>query len=369
LLLVALVLLALAPLAHVEAEKPANPPSTPQAEAAIEARLREAVRQAPGSFEAHHALGEFYIRQGKLGAAIPHLEKAQAIEPSHDVNAHDLALAYLRDGRLKEARTQIQRSLLTRDTAELRNLLGDALEAAGNLLEAADEYQKAAHMDSSEENLFDWGNNLLQLRAYPQAMEVLTAAVRRQPRSARLQVGLGIAQYSSGQYEDAIRSFCRAADLDPRDPRPYLFLGEMYGISAELSGEITRRLAGFVASQPRNALGHFYYAMSLWNRSAGDGPPPEAELHLRKAARLDPGLEMAHFQLGVLYSDRRRYPEAIAALREAIRLAPDMAQAHYRLAQAYRRTGREDLARKELETFERLQQSATPSARPPGLDR
>ena len=32
-----------------------------------------------------------------------------------------------------------------------------------------------------------------------------------------------------------------------------------------------------------------------------------------------------------------------------------MAQAHYRLGQAYRRTGREDLAAAAIETFERLQ--------------
>ena len=32
-----------------------------------------------------------------------------------------------------------------------------------------------------------------------------------------------------------------------------------------------------------------------------------------------------------------------------------MAQAHYRLSQVYQRTGREDLARKALEAFERLQ--------------
>jgi cytochrome c-type biogenesis protein CcmH/NrfG len=32
-----------------------------------------------------------------------------------------------------------------------------------------------------------------------------------------------------------------------------------------------------------------------------------------------------------------------------------MAQAHYRLGQAYRHTGREDLAQKALDEFERLQ--------------
>jgi len=277
------------------------------------------------------------------------------------------AVHYLETGEPARAADLIRTLLPRRDTAELRNLLGDAEEAAGNLLAAEEEYQKAAHMDPTEENLFDWGNNLLQLRAYRPATDVLNEAVKRHPRSARLQVALGIALYSRGQYEDAIRSFCAAADLEPRDQRPYLFLGEMYGVSTALSPEITRRLAGFVAQQPASALGHFYYAMSLWKSDPGAAPSRDVEAHLRKAASLDPWMAKARFQLGVLYSDQRRYREAAAALEEAIRLEPEMAQAHYRLAQAYRRTGREDLAQKELEAFERLQpREATPSPPPPG---
>ena len=65
----------------------------------------------------------------------------------------------------------------------------------------------------------------LQLRAYPPATDVLAEAVKRFPRSARLHVALGIARYSRGQFEDAIRAFCVAADLEPGDERPYLFPG------------------------------------------------------------------------------------------------------------------------------------------------
>ena len=242
-----------------------------------------------------------------------------------------------------------------RDTPAVRHLLGDALEAAGDLLGAAEEFQKAAHGDASEENLFDWGNSLLQLRAYAPATDVMVEAVKRFPLSARLQVGLGIARYARGQFEDAIRAFCAAADLEPGDERPYLFLGEMYGVSASLAPEVTKRLARFVEAQPGHALGHFFYAMSLWKGTPGAAPSPEVLVHLKKAVALDPRLAKAHFQLGVLYGDEGRYPEAISALEEAARLEPSMAQAHYRLAQAYRRTGREELAAKALEAFERLQ--------------
>ncbi|HZM51444.1 MAG TPA: tetratricopeptide repeat protein [Vicinamibacteria bacterium] len=251
---------------------------------------------------------------------------------------------------------EVVRGILPRrDTPDVRHLLGDALEAAGDLLGAAEEFQKAAHGDASEENLFDWGNSLLQLRAYVPATNVLAEAVRRFPRSARLQVGLGIVRYARGQFEDAIRAFCAAADLEPDDERPYLFLGEMYGVSAELAPEVTKRLARFVEKQPGHALGHFFYAMSLWKGTPGAAPSPEVQVHLKKAVALDPRLAKAHFQLGVLYGDEGRYPEAISALEEAVRLEPSMAQAHYRLAQAYRRTGQEERAAKALEAFGRLQ--------------
>ena len=47
-------------------------------------------------------------------------------------------------------------------------------------------------------------------------------------------------------------------------------------------------------------------------------------------------------------------PEAIDNLRRAITLQPSLSQAHYRLALVYQRTGRKDLAAKELETFRQL---------------
>jgi tetratricopeptide (TPR) repeat protein len=265
------------------------------------------------------------------------------------------AASALEAGQATQAVEIIRGVLPRRDTPAVRHLLGDALEAAGDLLGAAEEFQKAAHGEASEENLFDWGNSLLQLRAYVPATDVLAEAVKRFPRSARLQVGLGIVRYARGQFEDAIRAFGAAADLEPDDERPYLFLGEMYGVSAELAPEVTKRLARFVEKQPGHALGHFFYAMSLWKGTPGAAPSPEVQVHLKKAVALDPRLAKAHFQLGVLYGDEGRYPEAITALEEAVRLEPSMAQAHYRLAQAYRRTGQEELAAKALEAFGRLQ--------------
>jgi len=329
--------------------------AAPSDSTVVERRLLEAVRRNPDSVEAHHALAAFYVRQRNLAAAIPHLQRAQAIDPSHYASGYDLALALLETGKLRESRAQIATMLGARDSAEQHNLLGNVEERAGNLLAAADQFQRAAHADPTEAHLFDWGNNLLQLRAFEEADQVFTAAIARHPQSARLHVGLGIAHYSRGRYEDAIKSFSRAADLDPSDPRPYQFLGEMYGVAPSMSREITTRLAGFAKAHPRNALAQFHYAMSLWKGEA-DAPADlrQVEALLRRAVTLDRKLAKAFLQLGTLLSDQQRYREAIVELQHATRAEPDLAQAHYRLAQAYQRTGQQELAAKELEIFERL---------------
>lgn len=352
-------LLALAVAADAQTARPAPSPrsATAREAASIERRLQEAVRLAPGSFEAHHDLGGFYIQQGKLAEAIPHLEKAQAIDPSHYVNGYDLALAYLQTGRLPQARRQVQRLLQAKDTAELHNLLGEVEEKAGDLVAAAGEYERAAHLDPTEEHLFDWGNDLLQLRAYEPASQVFGAASERYPRSPRVRVGLAIAQYARGHYADAVTSFCLAADLAPTDPRPYQFLGEMYGVSPELAVEVTRRFAAFVEARPRDALAHYYYALNLWKgQDPASADLGRIEALLKRAVALDPKLGKGHLQLGLLYAGQRRYPEAIRALRTAVRLEPGLASAHYRLAQAYQRTGQEALAARELEAFQRLKE-------------
>jgi Flp pilus assembly protein TadD len=250
------------------------------------------------------------------------------------------------------------------ETAELFNLLGDIEQRASNFAGAAEPYQRAAHMAPTEEHLFDWGDNLLKLRAFDDAAQVFTASIARHPQSARLHVGLGIAEYSRGQYESAVKALCEAADLAPSDPRPYQFLGEMYGVFPGLGDEVTTRLARFAKAQPRNALAQFYYAMSLWKGDRAPSEPADlrrVEALLRQAVTLDRRLAKGFLELGILLSEQQRYTEAIPELRRAASLQPDVAQAHYRLAQAYQRTGQKALAAQELEVFKRLTAPASPS--------
>src|SRR5579864_2898987 len=114
--------------------------------------LLEQVKLHPTSFQANRALGEYYIQQHKLEAAIPCLERARQIDPSNYENGYDLALAYLQTGTTAKSREVIIALLDQKDRAELHNLLGDVEEAEGHVEDAAKQYEIAARMDPTEKN-------------------------------------------------------------------------------------------------------------------------------------------------------------------------------------------------------------------------
>jgi tetratricopeptide (TPR) repeat protein len=325
--------------------------------AEVERGLREALRADPGSFETNHQLGEFYLSVGDFKAGIPYLEKAQESKPGDYLNGYDLAVAYLETKSLAKAQLLLQDLIHRKDTAELRNLLGEIDKALGDPTSAVNEFQLAAQMDPSEKNIFDWGNELLLHETVEPAIEVFKRGVALYPNSPRMYIGLGIAFYSRNSYDAAIEALCRASDLNPSDPRPYLFLGKMYNVSVGQADEVAKRMKRFVETNPNNALAYYYGALSSWKglRSGDQGVDvAQVEALFRKSIALDPRLADAHLQLGILYHDQHREQEAIPEFQAAIRLNPDDPDAHYRLAQAYLRTGDKERGQEELQLYQKL---------------
>jgi tetratricopeptide (TPR) repeat protein len=304
----------------------------------------------PNSFAAANRLGEFYAATGNYSAAIRYLGKAHAIQPDSYPNSYDLALAYLKAGNSAEARILVEQLLRAQDKPELHNLLAAILDAEGRYRDAIAEYERAARADPSESNVFDLANELVSRGAFKPAVQIFQYGSAKYPRSARLRIGLGVAQYSLGRYAEAVQALCQAVDINPSDTKALDFLGKMYDVSPAMAEDVTKRLAHFAALYPQNAKANFYYALSLRKRSleAGRKAWPEAESFLKKSTVLDPSFAEAHYQLGLLYQDEGRTEEAIHEYETSVQLRNDLSAAHYRLALLYKRTGRSDLAKRQL---------------------
>jgi tetratricopeptide (TPR) repeat protein len=349
---------------------------------AAEESLRKAAEHEPGNFDANHRLGKLLVDDGKAGEALLYLERASQLSPGDHENAYELALAYAEAGQYERARTEARTLLAVQDKAgqelarqniapeniapenlarkeqaELHHLLGDVEEKLGNPLEAVRGYQRAAELNPSEPNLFDWGADLLMHRAFEPAIEVFTKGNRLFPQSVRMLSGLGVAWYARGSYDQATQRLCQASDLNPDDPNPYLFLGKMQSVETTQSECMVERLGRFVRLQPENALANYYYALSLWHRWEGSGSAEnlaQVESLLEKTVRLDPKFGAGYLQLGILFSQRGDSSKAIAAYQEATEANPGLEEAHYRLAQAYSRTGEKVRAQAELRLYDQL---------------
>ena len=230
-------------------------------------------------------------------------------------------------------------------------------EKRADPLQAVHEYQRAAEANPSESNYFAWGAELLVHHAVEPAIEVFTKGHRLFPDSSRMLVGLGVAWYARGSYDQAAMRLCEASDQNPGDPNPYLFLGKIQSVETTQSQGLVERLERFARLQPENPLANYYYALSLWKQRKGPDDSKtamEVESLLNKSVRLDSKFGPAYLQLGIVSFDRKDFPQAISDYKKAIEANPKLEEAHYRLAQAYRRTGEQSKAQQELEIYNQL---------------
>jgi tetratricopeptide (TPR) repeat protein len=326
-----------------------------------EVQFKRVVRLEPNSYDANHNLGEFYVQTARIPTAIPFLERAQEIDPAAYNNGYDLALALEQTGQLKKASQQLQKLIALRDSAELHSLLGEVEEKLRNYLSSAAQYGEAARMDPSEENILNWGAELLLHQTFAPAIEVFKAGTQRFPQSARLHNGLGIAFYGAGQIDDAVRAFFRASELTPSDPLPVTFLGKACdGTSPTLAANIRSRLQGFITRDTQTAAINYYLAMCLWKSNQIESKADlniQIESILKHTLALDPNYADAYFQLGNLYSEQHKYEDAIDQYDRAIKINANSANIHYRLGQALARAGNGTRAQEEFAVFERLRKN------------
>ena len=309
------------------------------------------------SFDTNHNMGEFFVQSGKVKEGRDLLERAHKIDPTAYEVSYDLVMADLVLNRTPEARELALELTKQKDTAELRNLLGHIDEKDGKYVAAANDFEAAAHLDPSDDNIFDWGCEMLLHRTYEPAIAIFDEGTRRYPRSARQFIGLGLSLYSRGKYDEAIKALLGAANLDPSDARAYLFLSKAYNSSPLQAGDVIEAFHRYADLKPTNALAQYYYAISLWKGKRTEDTTLDRktiEDLLLKCIALDDSLAEAHVQLGNLYGDQHEYEKSIPQYVRALALDPSLSDAHYRLGTDYVHVGQKDDAQREFAVYQKL---------------
>lgn len=84
------------------------------------------------------------------------------------------------------------------------------------------------------------------------------------------------------------------------------------------------------------------------------GQPSKALEQLLVAEKQAPLMSLVHCTKAKVYREMGRKSETIQAARRCADLDPQSAEAHYLLGQLYQQAGQPELARQEVELFQRL---------------
>ena len=298
-------------------------------------------------------LASALFERGLNAEAVYELEKAVAVDSSNVEAVILLSRAYLKQKNIKSAGRTLE-SALARGAADARiyAALTDVYEAGGYYENAIPAMKIAIERDPRNEHYrFRYGMLLIETKAPPAAVIRLKEAVREFPRSARVWLGLGIAQYYDSKLNDAEQSLNRALELNPKLVLAVAYLAfiKNVGGQSEAANSYYERA---LAIEEKNAVLHYLLADNLQKIATSD--VAVIEKHLRRAIELDAELGGAYLALGRIYTRQKQFTEAAPLLEKTIQLDPNRTEAYYQLAQVYARLKRADESRALLTKFKEL---------------
>jgi len=243
--------------------------------------------KSPGSAKLLEMAGSLFFMDGQyLDAAIA-WKRAEAIAPLDPRSRFTLAMAYIRLGRRDWARRELEKLATTQPPSPLY-------------------LYWLAHLD-------------YDAQSYTAAIGRLRKVIELDAKMTRAYDLLGLCQDYLGQFDEAIKSYTHAVELNrlQAKPSPWPFLDMSISLVA------VNRLA-------------------------------EAEKNLREALKYDARLPQAHYQLGRVLEMQQQNPAAIESLNQAVALDPSYAEPHYLLGRVYQKLGEKQLAKAEIERFKQL---------------
>ena len=191
--------------------------------------------------------------------------------------------------------------------------------------------------------------------------------VAEEPTAEHLQ-GLGELLSRQGHFNQAETYLREAALKDPT--RALIFsdladtlMGRITGENLDdpvaLTPEEQQQLAGEALAalgRPASWIAAYRDSIRAWERSTSClHQPDDALIALEEAIRLDPADADAHYTLGAMLMDRKRYEDAVSHFVTAVQLAPLALQARLSLAAATAFSASVRRRYRELDAIDRIQ--------------
>ena len=227
-------------------------------------QLEKAVAAAPGSAEAHLALGQAYLRGARKDDAQKQFEAAFTLDaaaapPVAVQNADESFLignAHAGLGQLDQAKAAYEDALkLDPKKAAAYTNLGVIYYQQGNLDEAVTQLKTALEVDPSDaETNYMLGAAYVQQNKIAEAEKAFNQALTLKPDLGQAYIGLGNVYLINKQYDQAVTALQKATGLQPNLPEGWLALGQAFAAQGKAPDAATALDKCLKLSQPGTGL-------------------------------------------------------------------------------------------------------------------
>lgn len=347
---------------------------------------------------AHFALGDVYIRTGKLDSAAYYFNRAIAEDRKSAINYVGLGKLALINGNKAEAEKQFEQAIdysKGKDPYVLTMLaeayVGQENASEADLRKAVSHLEKAAERDKNSTLIqVMLGDAYLKLKDGGKAMTAYERAIQLSPNDPLAYVKKGQLYTSSRNYNEAEEAFNKAVTIDPNFAIAYHDLGELYYFAgqydkalstfqkyvdlAEATPETRAKYASFLfltgnydktlaevqqvlKADPNNTVMNRLQAYSLLELKQPEKALAAIEEYMNKVDQSKLIAEDYEYY-GRILNANKKYKEASDNLQKAIEMEPTRMELYQELATAYAQQGQYE---KAVEVYNKKRENAEPS--------
>jgi tetratricopeptide (TPR) repeat protein len=339
----------------------------------------------PEQVAQHERLAEQYLREQRPDLAIPEFKKIVSLDSSNVEARANLGVLLFFRGEYESAVPQLQAAItLQPDLWKVRSLLGLAEEHTHDIAGARKDLEAAFPMIEEKKLKIEVGLDLVGLytesseldraaaivsqlkTAYPDAPEVLYAAYRTYadlsgesmlslslaaPDSAQMHQLLAHEETREGNTNGAIAQYRKAIAIDPHLPGVHFELAELLHTSedAAVKKQAEAEFRAAVSDNPHDEKA----ICELAGYAEADGNLQQSVDEYAKAIAMQPEDASAKLGLAKVLIELDQQDKALPLLEASEQLEPTNATVHYRLATLYKKMGRVEEAKHEVELYEK----------------
>jgi Tfp pilus assembly protein PilF len=309
--------------------------------------LQKVVALSPGNVDARSNLGVLLFFRGDYKSAIPQLRAALTLQPGLSKTQALLGLAEEHTFDLVDGRKDLEASFPAIQDGKFKIEVG---------LDLVSLYTGASDLDQA-------AGVVAQLnKVSPDDPEVLYAAYRVYgdlsgasmlrlsvvaPDSAQMHQVLAHEELREGNTNAAVAQFRKAIAIDSRLPGVHFELAELLNTSQDpvVKKEAEKEYRAALAIDPGDEVA----LLKLADIAVQRGDVQEAYQEYSQAVAMRPADSDAKLGLAKVLIEMNQPDKAQKLLEQTVQLDPTNATAHYRLATFYRKEGRMDDAKRQLE--------------------